>query len=276
LRWRFKSASRSPSGSIRLLYADARWNFFWQESREICAGAVVRLVECCGAKPMGVKVWLTLTVEALIFSALLFGAAGTILWPAGWAYLILFFVGALWITLLLVRHDPALLAERMKLPIQRDQPLWDKVFLLALTVAWCGWLILMGLDAVRFRWSVMPVWLQCAGGALMVLSFRMIARVFRENTFLAAVVRIQTERGQRVISTGPYATVRHPLYAAVLIYLPANALLLGSWYGLAVSFVLSSGIVFRTAMEDRELQRGLEGYAEYAARVRYRLIPLVW
>ena len=96
------------------------------------------------------------------------------------------------------------------------------------------------------------------------------------NPFLAAVVRIQTERGQRVISTGPYATVRHPLYAAVLIYLPANALLLGSWYGLAVSFVLSIGIVFRTAMEDRELQRGLEGYAEYAARVRYRLIPLVW
>ena len=104
----------------------------------------------------------------------------------------------------------------------------------------------------------------------------MIARVFRENTFLAAVVKIQTERGHRVISTGPYATVRHPLYAAVLIYLPANALLLGSWYGLAASFVLSGGIVFRTAMEDRELQRGLEGYAEYAARVRYRLIPFVW
>jgi protein-S-isoprenylcysteine O-methyltransferase Ste14 len=110
----------------------------------------------------------------------------------------------------------------------------------------------------------------------MVLSFRMIARVFRENPFLAPVVKIQTERGHRVISTGPYAVVRHPLYAAVLIFLPGNALLLGSWYGLAASLVLAGGIVFRTAMEDRELRRGLEGYREYAARVRYRLIPFVW
>ena len=225
---------------------------------------------------MGLKVWLTLAVEALIFSGLLFGAAGTIRWPAGWAYLILFFVGALWITLLLARHDPVLLAERMKLPVQKDQPFWDKVFLLAMTVAWCGWMVLMGLDAVRFRWSVMPVWLQCAGGVLMVLLFRVIARVCQENTFLVAVVKIQAERGHRVISTGPYAVVRHPLYAIMLILLPANALLLGSWYGLAASFVLSGGIAFRAAMEDRELQRGLEGYTEYAARVRYRLIPFVW
>ncbi|MGB9456334.1 MAG: isoprenylcysteine carboxylmethyltransferase family protein [Bryobacteraceae bacterium] len=222
------------------------------------------------------KVWVILGLEGLIFSALLFGAAGTILWPAAWAYLILFFVGALWITVLLARHDPALLAERLRLPVQKDQPPWDKFFLLAMTVVWCCWLVLMGLDAVRFRWSVMPVWLQCAAGGLTVLSFRLVARIYRENPFLAAVVKIQTERGHRVISTGPYATVRHPLYAAILILLPANALLLGSWYGLAGSFVLSGGIVFRTAMEDRELQRGLEGYREYAARVRYRLIPFVW
>jgi protein-S-isoprenylcysteine O-methyltransferase Ste14 len=225
---------------------------------------------------MGVKAWLTLAVGTLIFSGLLFGAAGTILWPAGWAYLILFFVGALWLTLRLARHDPALLAERMKSPVQKDQPFWDKVFLLAMTAAWCGWMVLMGLDAVRFRWSVMPVWLQCAGGALMVLLFQVIAWVFRENTFLTTAVKIQTERGHTVISTGPYAMVRHPFYAALMILLPANALLLGSWYGLAASFVLSGGFAFRTAMEDRELQRGLEGYAEYAARVRYRLIPFVW
>jgi protein-S-isoprenylcysteine O-methyltransferase Ste14 len=225
---------------------------------------------------MGVKVWLTLAVEAVIFSALLFGAAGTIRWPAGWAYFILFFVGALWITLLLARHDPALLAERMKIPVQKGQPFWDKILILPMIVAWCVWLVLMGLDAVRFRWSAMPLWLQCAGGALIVLSFWMFARVFRENPFLTAVVKIQTERGHRVISTGPYAIVRHPLYAAVLIYLPANALLLGSWYGLAGSSVFSAGLVFRTVMEDRELRRGLAGYTEYAARVRYRLIPFVW
>jgi protein-S-isoprenylcysteine O-methyltransferase Ste14 len=100
--------------------------------------------------------------------------------------------------------------------------------------------------------------------------------VFHENTFLAAVVRIQAERGHRVVSTGPYAVVRHPLYAVMLVFLPANALMLGSWYGVAGAMVLAGAIVFRTAMEDRELLRGLDGYAAYAARVRYRLIPFVW
>ncbi len=225
---------------------------------------------------MLIKVCIILGSEVLFFSALLFGAAGTARWPAAWAYLILFVAGAFCLCLWLARRDPALLAERLKSPLQKGQPFWDKFFILLMTVAWCPWLVLMGLDAVRYRWSVMPVWLQCAGAVTIVLSFWMIGRVFRENPFLTAVVRIQTERGHRVVSTGPYATVRHPLYATLLIYLPANALLLGSWYGLAASVVFLGGIVFRTAMEDRELQRGLAGYSEYAARVPYRLIPFIW
>jgi protein-S-isoprenylcysteine O-methyltransferase Ste14 len=225
---------------------------------------------------MGRNVWLALAIEAVIFAALLFGGAGTIFWPAGWAYLSLFFFGAVRISLWLAREDPALLAERMKPPIRKGQPVWDKIFLLTMGVAWCGWLVLMGLDAVRFHWSAMPLWLQFAGGGLMVISYRMIVRVFRENPFLAPVVKIQSERGQRVISTGPYAIVRHPLYASMLIFLPANALLLGSWYGLAALLVFLPGFVFRTVMEDRELMHALPGYKEYAARIRYRLIPFVW
>ncbi|HKM46701.1 MAG TPA: isoprenylcysteine carboxylmethyltransferase family protein [Terriglobales bacterium] len=225
---------------------------------------------------MVIKICIVLGSESLFFAALLFGAAGTVRWPAAWADLILFIAGAFWITLWLARHDPALLAERLKSPLQKGQPFWDKILILPLMVAWCAWLVLMGLDAVRYRWSVMPVWLQCAGAIMIVVSFWMIGRVFRENPFLAAVVRIQTERGHRVVSTGPYATVRHPLYATMLIFLPANALLLGSWAGLVASVVFLSGIVFRTVMEDRELQRGLAGYPEYAARVRYRLIPFIW
>jgi protein-S-isoprenylcysteine O-methyltransferase Ste14 len=225
---------------------------------------------------MVIKVCVVLGSEVLFFAALLFGAAGTLRWPAAWAYLILFITEAFWLTLRLARRDPALLAERLKSPLQKGQPFWDKFFILLMTVAWCAWLVLMGLDAVRYRWSVMPLWLQCVGAAMIVLSFWMIGRVFRENPFLTAVVRIQTERGHRVVSTGPYATVRHPLYASMLIYLPAGALLLGSWAGLAASVVFLGGIVFRTAMEDRELQRGLTGYTEYAARVRYRLIPFIW
>ncbi len=225
---------------------------------------------------MVVKICVVLVTEVLIFSALLFGAAGTVRWPAAWVYLILFVAGALWITLWLARHDPALLAERLKLPLQKGQPFWDKIWILPMIVAWCAWLVLMGMDAVRFRWSVVPVWIQCVGAALMVLSFWMIVRVFRENPFLTAVVRIQTEREHRVISTGPYALVRHPLYVAMLIYLPASALVLGSRAGLAASLVFLGPLIFRTAMEDRELQRGLAGYTEYTARVRYRLIPFIW
>jgi protein-S-isoprenylcysteine O-methyltransferase Ste14 len=222
------------------------------------------------------KAALILTLETLIFGGLLFVAAGTIDWPGAWAYIVLFLGGALWITLRMARHDPALLAERLKSPVQKGQPLWDKLLMPVLMLVWCGWLVLMGLDAVRFRWSAMPVWLQVAGGALLLLSYRMIARVIEENTFLSAAVRIQNERGHHLISTGPYAIVRHPLYASMLIFLPANALVLGSWYGLAASPVLLGAIIYRTAMEDRELHRGLEGYQEYAARVRYRLLPHVW
>jgi len=225
---------------------------------------------------MPVKVWIVLGVEFLVFALLLFLPAGTIMWSAGWAFLILFFAGAVAITLVLARHDPALLAERMKPPIQPGQPLWDKILLCVVILLWLGWLILMGLDAVRFRWSVMSKWLQLIGAVGIALSFWICYRVFRENTFLAPVVRIQKERGHKVISTGPYSIVRHPIYSAALIMLPSTALMLGSWYGVAVSFLINAAIVFRTWMEDCKLKRELDGYAAYAVRVPYRLLPFVW
>jgi protein-S-isoprenylcysteine O-methyltransferase Ste14 len=222
------------------------------------------------------KFWIAISAELIVFAALLFGAAGTVRWLAAWILLILFFGAAILLSALIERHDPELLAERLKSPMQKGQPLWDKIFLGVMTLLWFAWLALMGLDAVRFRWSAVPVWIQGIGAAGIVVSFWMTYVVLRENTFTAAVVRIQKERGQRVISTGPYALVRHPLYASVLIMIPSIALLLGSWYGVAFSAILLFAILFRTVMEDRELQRGLTGYKEYAAKVPYRLVPHVW
>ena len=222
------------------------------------------------------KVWKALGAEFLVFAVLLFGAAGTTEWVAAWVFLVLFFGWALVITRMLARHDPALLEERMKPMIQRGQPLWDKWILLGIAIVFVGWLILMGLDAVRYRWSVVPVWLSTAGGAGVAGGMWICYLAFRENTFLAPVVRIQSERGHRVVSTGPYSTVRHPLYAGALLLFPSTALLLGSWYGLAATSLLAAGLILRTALEDRALQRGLEGYAEYARRVRYRLLPPLW
>jgi protein-S-isoprenylcysteine O-methyltransferase Ste14 len=225
---------------------------------------------------MPAKVWIALARAALVFAALLFGAAGTLRWPAGWAFLVLLFGGSLIITQILARHDPALLAERMKPPIQREQPPWDRALMLVLIALWFGWLVLIGLDAVRFGWSAVPAWLQWIGAAGVVLALWIWHRTFRANTFASTAVKIQTERGHRVVSAGPYAIVRHPMYAGALIFLPSTALLLGSWWGLAAAVIPAGILVIRTAMEDRELQRRLDGYRDYAARVRYRLIPYVW
>jgi protein-S-isoprenylcysteine O-methyltransferase Ste14 len=221
------------------------------------------------------KVWVAFALEVLGFAVLLFGAAGTLHWPAAWAYLVLFFALTVGLMLWLARYNPALLAERMKPPIQQGQPLWDRVLLLILIALFPIWLVVMGLD-VRFGWSAMPAWLQWVGAAGVVLSLWVMGLVFRENTFLAPVVRIQAERGHSVVSTGPYAVVRHPLYTAALVWLAASALMLGSWRGVAAGGLVGLVLAIRTVLEDRELHRSLPGYADYAGRVRYRLVPWLW
>jgi RNA polymerase sigma factor (sigma-70 family) len=128
----------------------------------------------------------------------------------------------------------------------------------------------------RFHWSRVPVWLQWIGGAAVPLAFWIFDRTFKENTFATPVVRIQKERGHKVISTGPYSIVRHPLYSGAMLLMPSMALLLGSFYGLLGSLILYTVLVFRTIMEDQTLMRELNGYPEYARHVRYRLIPFVW
>ena len=214
--------------------------------------------------------------EFAVFAALLFVCAGTLLWPAGWAFMALFFGFALAIILWLARKEPELLAERMSSPMQSGQPLWDKVFVVAVMVLFVAWLILMPLDAVRFGWSEVPGWLQILGALGVVLSFYIMFLTFRENAFLAVVVKVQEERGQSVVSTGPYRYIRHPMYASTFLFFPGSALLLGSWWGLLLCVALLGLLVWRIPLEERMLENGLAGYDEYARKVRYRLIPRVW
>jgi len=214
--------------------------------------------------------------EFAVFAALLFVCAGTLLWPAGWAFMALFFSFALAIVLWLARKEPELLAERMSSPMQSGQPLWDKVFVVAVMVLFVAWLILMPLDAVRFGWSEVPGWLQIFGALGVVLSFYIMFLTFRENAYLAMVVKVQQDRGQSVVSTGPYRYVRHPMYASTLLFFPGSALLLGSWWGLMFCTVLLGLLVWRIPLEERMLENGLDGYDEYERNVRYRLIPHVW
>jgi protein-S-isoprenylcysteine O-methyltransferase Ste14 len=219
---------------------------------------------------------LVLIAEFAVFAALLFGSAGTVLWPAGWVFIAIFFGFALAIVLWLAREDPELLAERLSSPIQSGQPLWDKVFVAAITLLFLAWLIVMPLDAVRFGWSEVPGWLQLLGALGLLLSFYIVFLTFRENAYLAPVVKLQEERGQSVVTTGPYRYVRHPMYSSMFVFFPGSALLLGSWWGLLLCPVLLGLLVWRTTLEDRMLKNELAGYDEYARKVRYRLIPRVW
>ena len=165
--------------------------------------------------------------------------------------------------------------ERMTGIGKPNQPIWDKVFFVAVELFFLAWLVLMPLDAVRFRWSQMPGWLQVVGAVLLLCSLYLFFLTFRENPYLSPAVRIQPERGQTVISTGPYRYVRHPMYAGVIPFVVGTTFLLGSWYGL-LGLIIVVGIAFRAVREERVLRLELPGYEAYMARVKYRLIPYVW
>jgi protein-S-isoprenylcysteine O-methyltransferase Ste14 len=212
----------------------------------------------------------------VVFALVLFLAAGTVVWPAGWAFLGLFFAFTIALTWWLLRHNPGLLLERMTGIGRPDQKTWDKVFYMIASVLFLAWLALMPLDAVRFRWSSMPPWLRTAGALVLLSSFYLFFLIFRENPYLSPAVRLQPDRGQTVVSTGPYRHVRHPMYAAVIIFMTGTTLLLGSWYGLLLVLVFVFGLGLRAVHEERLLRAELPGYAEYMTKVRYRLFPHIW
>jgi protein-S-isoprenylcysteine O-methyltransferase Ste14 len=212
----------------------------------------------------------------VVFALALFLAAGTIAWPAGWIFLVLFFGFTIAISRWLLRHNPGLLTERMTGIGKPDQKTWDKVFFGVANLFFLAWLVLMPLDAVRFHWSQMPGWLQVVGAVLLLCSFYLFFLTFRENSYLSPAVRVQTDRGQTVVATGPYHYVRHPMYATAIIFLVGTTLLLGSWYGLVLGLLLVVAIALRAVQEERTLRAELPGYDAYMAQVRYRLVPYVW
>jgi protein-S-isoprenylcysteine O-methyltransferase Ste14 len=210
-----------------------------------------------------------------IFALALFIPAGTFAWSTGWIFLTLFFGFALSIFSWLYRHNPELLRERMRLGTS-DQQTWDKLLFPLIQAYLLIWLVFMSLDAARFHWSSVPIWLQGAGAIILLCSFYLLFLTFRENSYLSPVIRIQDERGQKVISTGPYRYVRHPMYSAILIFIIGTSLLLGSAYGVLVGMLGMLMLARRAILEEHTLSKELPGYAAYKEKVRYRLIPLIW
>jgi protein-S-isoprenylcysteine O-methyltransferase Ste14 len=212
----------------------------------------------------------------VVFAVTLFLPAGTLGWPAAWAFLALFFGFVVALTAWLLRFNPGLLVERMTGVGKSDQKRWDKLFLALTGVAFFAWLAVMGLDAVRFQSSQMPSWLQAIGALVLLSSFWLFFVTFRENTFLSPAVRVQKERAQTVVSTGPYRYVRHPMYAGFVLFACGTAFLLGSWYGVLGALLLTTMIARRAVLEERVLREELAGYGAYMTHVRYRLLPRVW
>jgi protein-S-isoprenylcysteine O-methyltransferase Ste14 len=209
------------------------------------------------------------------FALLLFIPAGTVRWPAAWVFLALMAVASFWGFAWLGRHDPDLLKERMRAPFQRDQLPEDRLLMGTFLPLWLGWYVLMGLDH-RFGWSSVPVPLQFLGAALLCLGVLLSWQVLKENSYAAPVVKVQRERGHKVVTTGPYAYVRHPMYSSVILIGAGVPLLLGSWWGLLAVPIFMLVLGIRAKIEERMLTAELEGYAAYADRVRYRFVPLLW
>jgi protein-S-isoprenylcysteine O-methyltransferase Ste14 len=222
---------------------------------------------------LNTRAWVSLAVLALVMGLLVFVPAGTVRYWQAWAYLSIFTGASVLTTLYLIRHDPALLERRMKGgPTAEKQPT-QKLIMLGTSVGFVGLLVVSALDA-RFGWSVVPLGAVLFGDALVIAGFYFISIVYRENTFTSATIEVAKD--QKVIATGPYAVVRHPMYAGALLYLLGTPLALGSYWGLVVFGAVLPLLLWRLFDEERFLCRNLPGYTEYRKRVRHRLVPFVW
>ncbi|WJR69496.1 isoprenylcysteine carboxylmethyltransferase family protein [Neorhizobium sp. CSC1952] len=208
--------------------------------------------------------------------AIIFVAAGTTDYAGGWLYLGMMATLSVVFGTIMARVDPGLLRERLKPPVQKDQPLADKLLLVTILLLMLGGMGFMAADAARWHWSAMPSSVQWAGCGLLLAALLFIYWIMRTNSFAAPVVKIQKDRGQAVITTGPYAIVRHPMYLGALFYIAGTSLVLGSWWGLAAVPLLALLLGMRIGIEEQALRTGLEGYDEYAHHVRRRLIPFIW
>lgn len=223
---------------------------------------------------------LNLIVQTIVWfgfmGVIIFSAAGTMNYGGGWLYLGVMVALSIVFGVYGTRVDPGLLRERLKPPVQKDQPLGDKLILIPFLLLVFAAMGFMAADAARWRWSMMPPSVQWAGCGLLLAAFLFIFWVMRTNSFAAPVVKIQKDRGQAVITTGPYAIVRHPMYLGALFYFAGTSLVLGSWWGLATIPLFALLLGIRIGIEEETLRTGLEGYDDYARNVRWRLIPLVW
>ncbi len=209
----------------------------------------------------------------IVMDLVLFLSAGTLDWPAAWIFTGLYGAFLIAFSIYTSFNDPGLLKERGR-KAENVKP-WDLTIARIYNFLLFALFVVCGLDT-RFGWSGMPLWLQGVGLLGIVLGAALMWQVVKENTFLSRYARIQDDRGHKVITTGPYKHVRHPMYAASLYLFPCIALMLGSFYGLIPGLAITVLYVIRTRLEDQMLLEELPGYRDYAQKTRFRLVPRVW
>jgi protein-S-isoprenylcysteine O-methyltransferase Ste14 len=223
--------------------------------------------------PLTRKAILGLAQLFVTLAVALFGPAWTFDYPFAWLFLAVFFASAGLITAYLAKHDPALLERRIRGgPSVETEPL-QKTIQAAAALVFMSTFLVASLDR-RFELSHVPPALAIAGDVAVALGFYTIFRVLRENSYTATSIAVAP--GQTVVSTGPYAAVRHPMYAGALLMLAGAPLALGSWWALVLLVPMTTVIVARLLDEERMLTAHLPGYADYCRSVRYRLLPGVW
>jgi protein-S-isoprenylcysteine O-methyltransferase Ste14 len=204
---------------------------------------------------------------------LLFAPARTIHYWEAWVYLAIFAGASAFITAYLWKHDPKLLERRVHAGPAAEKETSQKWIQALAALAFFGELVLPSLDH-RFGWSHVPLFFTIAADILILLGFSVVLLVFKENTFTSATIRVDSD--QRVVSTGPYAIVRHPMYSGALLILFATPIALGSWGGLLMVVPMVFVLISRILDEEKFLRRTLPGYADYCQTVKVRLAPLIW
>jgi protein-S-isoprenylcysteine O-methyltransferase Ste14 len=209
----------------------------------------------------------------LVLAFALFAPAWTFRFWQALLYLFLFASSSAAITIYLWKRDQGLLARRVSAGPMAEKTRAQQIIQVFASFGFLAILIVPSLDH-RFSWSYVPLGIVLAGDLLVILGFYIVFKVFRVNTFTSATVEVDEQ--QTVVSTGPYAVVRHPMYSGALVMLLGTPLALGSWWGLAAFAVMVAVIVLRLLDEEKFLLAHLPGYEAYAAKVRYRLLPSVW
>jgi protein-S-isoprenylcysteine O-methyltransferase Ste14 len=207
-----------------------------------------------------------------VMATIIFVFAGTLRYWQAWLYLAVFFTSSTAMTFYLIKNDPRLLERRSKGGPMAEGTTTQRIIMTFASAGFAALLIVPALDR-QFGWSKTSASISLLGDVLFVVSYLAIMRVFKENTFAASTITVEPR--QQVISTGPYAHVRHPMYAAG-IPLAATPLSLGSWWGLIVLIPLLPVLIWRLLDEEKLLRKNLAGYADYCQRVKSRLIPSVW